>query len=70
MIFRYILLSLSTSLMFLYTDALAQDKSFEIDTNRISDIEIEDHFNKIGDLFTSERPNMELIYNYEKLQNM
>lgn len=66
MIFRNLLLLLSFSVLLLNTDAdaFAQDNAVQIDTNRISDLDIEEHFTKIDSILTSERPNMQKVIEY------
>lgn len=59
----FILILLGVS-CFIPLSLQAQDSEFKIDTNRISGIEIEEHFSKIDDLLTSERPDMALVYKY------
>ncbi len=41
---------------------LYAQESYAVDTNRISDLEIEEHFTKIDALMTGEAPNMDDIY--------
>ncbi len=64
MIFRTFLLLLSFSVLLLHTDVLAQESVSRIDTNRISDLDIEEHFTKIDSMLTSERPNMQKVIEY------
>ncbi len=64
MIFRTFLLLLSFSVILLHTDVLAQESVSRIDTNRISDLDIEEHFTKIDSMLTSERPNMQKVIEY------
>ena len=64
MIVRTFLLLLSFSVIILHTDVLAQESVSRIDTNRISDLDIEEHFTKIDSMLTSERPNMQKVIEY------
>ncbi len=65
MIFRNFLLLLCAVLpLLLFTDVVAQGSNFKIDTNHISSLEIEEHFSKIDELLTFDRPDMALVYEY------
>lgn len=44
--------------------SFAQEEVTNIDMNQISDLEIEEHFQKIDTLLTSETPDMDAVYAY------
>ncbi len=51
-------------LVFVFSAPLYAQETIETDTNRISDLEIEEHFTQIDTLMTGAEPDMEAIYSF------
>ena len=59
--FIFLIIAMSTFVVF---DSSAQENEFKIDTNRISNLDIEEHFLKVAELLTSDKPDMGAVYKY------